>query len=57
MFYGCKGIAAYAEHARNLGVKDASISAFLYKALADTLDDSLSADELTALVLKTAKRA
>ncbi|MPM54903.1 Hydroxylamine reductase [bioreactor metagenome] len=51
--YGCKGIAAYAEHARNIGAKDASISAFLYKALADTLDDSLTADELTALVLKT----
>ena len=51
--YGTKGIAAYAEHARNLGAKDASISAFLYKALADTLDDSLTADELTALVLKT----
>jgi len=51
--YGAKGIAAYAEHARNLGAKDASISAFLYQALADTLDDSLTADELTALVLKT----
>jgi hydroxylamine reductase len=51
--YGCKGIAAYAEHARNLGAKDASINAFIYKALADTLDDSLTADELTALVLKT----
>ena len=51
--YGCKGIAAYAEHARKLGAKDAFISAFLYKALADTLNDSLTADELTALVLKT----
>mgnify|MGYP003776470983 FL=1 len=53
VIYGCKGIAAYAEHARNLGAKDASISAFLYRALADTLNDSLTADELTALVLKT----
>ena len=51
--YGAKGVAAYAEHARNLGAKDASISAFLYKALAAVLDDSLTADELTALVLQT----
>jgi len=50
---GAKGIAAYAEHARNLGSKSDEISAFLYEALAATLNDALSADELTALVLKT----
>ncbi len=53
VIYGLKGIAAYAEHARNLGSKSDEISAFVYEALAATLDDSLSADELTALVLKT----
>ncbi len=51
--YGIKGLAAYAEHARNLGSKDDDISAFIYEALAATLDDTLSADALTALVLKT----
>ncbi|MCE5187801.1 MAG: hydroxylamine reductase [Eubacteriales bacterium] len=53
VIYGLKGIAAYAEHARNLGAKSEEISAFLYEALAATLDESLTADELTALVLKT----
>lgn len=51
--YGLKGMAAYAEHARNLGKKNDEISAFLYEALAATLDESLSADALTELVLKT----
>ncbi|MEA5048521.1 MAG: hydroxylamine reductase [Eubacteriales bacterium] len=51
--YGLKGMAAYAEHARNLGRKNDEISAFLYEALAATLDESLSADALTGLVLKT----
>lgn len=51
--YGLKGMAAYAEHARNLGRKNDEISAFLYEALAATLDESLSADALTELVLKT----
>ncbi len=53
VIYGLKGLAAYAEHARNLGSKDDGISAFIYEALAATLDDTLSADALTALVLKT----
>ncbi len=51
--YGLKGMAAYAEHAMNLGKTDPAISAFIYEALAATLDDSLSADDLVALVLKT----
>ncbi len=53
VIYGLKGMAAYAEHARNLGEKDDEISAFLYEALAATLDGTLSAEALTALVLKT----
>jgi len=53
VIYGLKGLAAYAEHARNLGSNDDEINAFVYEALAATLDDTLTADALTALVLKT----
>lgn len=53
IIYGLKGMAAYAEHAANLGKKDDSISAFIYEALAATLDDTLTADDLVALTLKT----
>ena len=51
--YGLKGMAAYAEHALNLGKEDLSIYAFIYEALAATLDDGLGADELVALTLRT----
>jgi hydroxylamine reductase len=51
--YGLKGMAAYAEHAWNIGKEDTSIYAFLYEALAATLDDALTADDLVALTLKT----
>lgn len=51
--YGLKGMAAYAEHALNLGKEDPSIYAFIYEALAATLDDGLGADELVALTLRT----
>lgn len=51
--YGLKGMAAYAEHAFNLGYEDNEVNAFMQQALVDTTNDSLSADELTALVLKT----
>ncbi|MFB0920411.1 MAG: hydroxylamine reductase [Oscillospiraceae bacterium] len=51
--YGIKGMAAYAEHAKNLGREDPSIYAFIYEAFAATLDDSLTAEELVALTLKT----
>ncbi len=51
--YGLKGMAAYAEHAYNLGKEDKGIYSFILEALAATLDDSLSADELVALTLKT----
>ncbi len=53
IIYGVKGMAAYAEHAANLGKTDESISAFIYEALAATLDDTLTADDLVALTLKT----
>jgi hydroxylamine reductase len=51
--YGVKGMAAYAEHAKNIGKENLDIDAFIYEALAATLDDSLSADDLVALTLKT----
>ncbi|MBA4507727.1 MULTISPECIES: hydroxylamine reductase [Clostridium] len=53
--YGLKGMAAYLEHANNLGYDENSIHAFMAKALVATLDDTLSADELTALVLECGK--
>lgn len=51
--YGLKGMAAYNKHANVLGYADAAIDAFLQQALAKTLDDSLTADDLTNLVLET----
>ena len=51
--YGLKGMAAYTEHAFNIGKEDQEIYAFTYEALAATLDDSLGINELVALTLKT----
>ncbi|HOA80840.1 MAG TPA: hydroxylamine reductase, partial [Defluviitaleaceae bacterium] len=53
--YGLKGMAAYGKHALNLGYDNNEIHAFLQKALAATLDDSLSVDDLVALTLETGK--
>ncbi|MDO5664871.1 MAG: hydroxylamine reductase [Bacteroidia bacterium] len=53
--YGLKGMAAYAEHAFNLNYEENEIYGFMQRALVATTDDSLSADELTALVLETGK--
>ena len=53
--YGLKGMAAYAEHAFNLGYEENEIYAFMQHALVATTDDSLSADELTELVVETGK--
>jgi hydroxylamine reductase len=50
--YGIKGLAAYADHARILGQEDEKISAYIYEAMAATLDNSLGADELVGLALK-----
>jgi len=51
--YGLKGMAAYAEHAKNIGKENPDINHFIYEALAATLDDSLTAGDLVALTLKT----
>ncbi|MDF1616526.1 hydroxylamine reductase [Petrocella sp. FN5] len=53
IIYGLKGYAAYTQHALNLGKEDNDLYAFTYEALAATLDDSLTADELVALTMKT----
>lgn len=50
--YGLKGMAAYAEHAYNLGFEEEEIFTFMQEALVATRNNSLSADELTGLVLK-----
>ncbi|MEG0990925.1 MAG: hydroxylamine reductase [Gordonibacter sp.] len=56
LIYGLKGMAAYAEHARILGYDQEEIDAFLQEALAKTLDDALTVDDLIALVLEAGKR-
>lgn len=53
VIYGLKGMAAYTEHAENIGEKDLSVNAFIYKALAMTLREDLTVDQLVALVLET----
>ena len=53
--YGLKGLAAYTKHANALLRSDEEVDAFLERALAATLDDSLTLEELTALVLETGK--
>lgn len=53
--YGLKGLSAYSKHANALLQDDGEVDAFLQRALAATLDDSLSADELVALTLETGK--
>ncbi len=53
IIYGLKGLAAYDEHAYNLGFEDDEIYHFVYKALSATMDDSLSVDDLVALTLQT----
>ena len=53
--YGLKGLSAYSKHANALLQDDGEVDAFLQRALAATLDDSLSADDLVALTLETGK--
>jgi len=55
LVYGIKGIAAYAEHARNLGFEENGLYEFMQKGLAATTNDNLSADELVGLVMECGK--
>ena len=53
--YGLKGLSAYSKHANVLLQDNEEIDAFMQRALAATLDDSLSADDLIAFTLETGK--
>lgn len=53
--YGLKGLSAYSKHANVLLKDDEEIDAFLQRALAATLDDNLSVEELIALTMETGK--
>lgn len=50
--YGVKGIAAYAEHAFNLGYTDDKVFVFIHKALIATTRKEITVDELVALTLE-----
>ncbi len=53
--YGLKGLAAYSKHANALLQDNEEVDAFLQKALAQTLDDSLGVNDLVALAMETGK--
>ena len=53
--YGLKGLSAYSKHANALLQDDGEVDAFLQRALAATLDDSLSVEDLIALTMETGK--
>ncbi len=53
--YGLKGLSAYSKHANVLMEDNAELDAFLQRALAMLLDDTLGVDELVALTLETGK--
>lgn len=55
VLFGLKGMAAYAEHAHNLGHENEEIFDFIEKALIAIEDDSLSAEDLINLVMETGK--
>jgi hydroxylamine reductase len=56
LIFGCKGIAAYADHAAVLGHENDDIYAFLMEALASTTKN-LPVDEMVGLVLKAGQTA
>lgn len=53
--YGLKGLSAYSKHANALLKDDPEVDTFIQRALASTLDDTLSVDDLVALTLETGK--
>ncbi len=50
--YGLKGMAAYADHARILGVKDDAVYAFFHEALAFLADNPTDVDTLVGMTLR-----
>ncbi|QQS51162.1 MAG: hydroxylamine reductase [Bacteroidota bacterium] len=55
LIYGLKGMAAYAEHAFNLGQENLEVYKFMHKALVATTRNDLDANALVALVLECGK--
>jgi hydroxylamine reductase len=55
LVYGLKGMAAYAEHAFNLGYENNEIMGFIHNALSQTTNDNLSVNEWVELVLQCGK--
>ncbi len=55
IIYGIKGLSAYTKHANALLEEDEELDAFLQHALASTLDESLTVDDLISLVMETGK--
>ena len=53
IIYGLKGLSAYSKHANALLQDNEEVDAFLQEALAATLNDDLSINDLVALTLKT----
>ncbi|NFS66309.1 hydroxylamine reductase [Clostridium botulinum] len=53
--YGLKGLSAYMKHAMNLKYNNEEVHGFMARALAATLDDSLTVDDLVALALEAGK--
>lgn len=53
--YGLKGMAAYAEHAFNLGFEDQGVYEFMQKGLAATTDDNLGVNDYVKIVLECGK--
>ena len=53
--YGLKGLAAYSKHANALLQDNEELDTFIQRALAKTMDDTLSVDDLVALTLETGK--
>lgn len=51
--FGLKGLAAYVEHAFNLGYEDDALYSFMQQALVDLTNENATADELVALTLKS----
>jgi hydroxylamine reductase len=53
---GLKGISAYTHHAIHIGKEDFELYDFIYEALAATLDDQLTVNDLVSLVMKTGEQ-
>ena len=53
--YGLKGMAAYVEHAHNLGYESPEIFAFMQHALSELTRNDITVEELVQLTLETGK--